>query len=456
MTAGRVLADLREMPADPLIPGLPVVLHPDAVQEIAVRAVGQTELEVTGAAIDYLRYKPGTNCIVAYTLDWHHGPAGRSDKARLYAKAFTGDDFVQAELKVGGGHRLDAQPFPPVYADHETSTVIYFYPNDAELDGLRLIAEPKKIQRTLYEHIPYLPSGEWRISDRRLKLTTVRYKPEKRAVLRIDTRATHRTSGERRPLSVFLRTYADGRGARVHAIMESLHRQLSGQDKVCTPAPRGYIALRNTLLMDGVAGTPLADRLAGEERDRALDQAATALARLHSAAVEAAPPCGTESLLEEAESTCAFLGRLVPDLAGELGELSARLKSAASRTAVCARTGFVHGDFHQGQLLLDGESTALLDFDRSYAGDVVADVGNFGAHMHLLERQGRIVDGAGAFARFTAAYERQAGLRLDDQHLKFWQTFGLLQLAVRPFRTLEPGWAGTIRATVSDCLELAP
>jgi len=452
MTAGRMLMDAREVPTDPDLPGLSAVLDPQMMQKVIARERRDPEVEITGCRIEYLRYKPETNCIVSYALDWRDRSSQETGTAHFYAKAFRPDDFAHASVKADLGRRLEVPRFPAVMSEAGLCTVLYFYPNDAGLDGLRLIAEPKKVQRILYERVPYLPQSEWRISDRRLQLTLVRYKPEKRAVLRIDTRATHRTSGERRPVSIYLRTYVDGRGEQVQAIMESLHRQLHGQDGVTTPPPRGYLPDRKTLLMDAVAGTPLTDCLSGDRRHPALQSAARALTRLHDVRGVDAPARSTESLLEEAESTGRFLARLVPDVRTTLDRALKRLHESTAGLAACARAGFVHGDFYHGQVLIDHRQTALLDFDRSYLGDVTADLGNFGAHMHLMERQGRITDGAGAFDDFMSAYQDAAGFRLDPAHVRFWQTHGLLQLAVRPFRTLESDWTETIRATAADCL----
>jgi aminoglycoside phosphotransferase (APT) family kinase protein len=204
--------------------------------------------------------------------------------------------------------------------------------------------------------------------------------------------------------------------------------------------------------MDCVAGTPLTDCLSGDDRHTALQSAARALARLHEVSGVNAPARSTESLLEEAESTGRFLARLVPDLHTTLDQVLKKLHDSAAESVTCARAGFVHGDFYHGQVLIDHAQTALLDFDRSYLGDVVADLGNFGAHMHLMERQGRISDSAGAFNDFMSAYQDAAGFRLSPAHVKLWQTYGLLQLAVRPFRTFEPSWAESMKAGVADCL----
>ena len=165
-----------------------------------------------------------------------------------------------------------------------------------------------------------------------------------------------------------------------------------------------------------------------------------------------APACSTAELLHEAESTVRFLTRLVPDAGVTLDRIQSGLRDSAGPAAACARDGFVHGDFHAGQVLIDDERTALLDFDRSYRGDVAADLGNFGAHLHLMEKQRRITDSAAAFSDFLGAYKEAAGLEPSPAQIAFWQTFGLLQLAVRPFRTLEPNWAETIRGTLADCL----
>ena len=118
--------------------------------------------------------------------------------------------------------------------------------------------------------------------------------------------------------------------------------------------------------------------------------------------------------------------------------------------------GFVHGDFYPGQVIIKDNRAGIIDFDRSYTGDPIADIGNFIANIRLLKLKGNPIDDAVIEKMFLTAYEESSGKKLDEKRIRFWTIFGIYQLAVNPFRGLEPGWRPKTARILRECLSLLP
>ena len=121
----------------------------------------------------------------------------------------------------------------------------------------------------------------------------------------------------------------------------------------------------------------------------------------------------------------------------------------------------VHGDFNDKQILLSENAVTILDLDEAMAGDPVYDLGLFIAH---LERYALVGDlGPGQVERLSEALldgYGQVTRKPLPAHVELYTAFGLVQLAVEPFRILVPDWPAKIEAVLARadaCLgRLAP
>ena len=66
---------------------------------------------------------------------------------------------------------LETEGGRPYCAVPEQALLLFSFPNDPTLDGLRLATNNKKMQRALYACVKSHPETEWRISDRRMVIT---------------------------------------------------------------------------------------------------------------------------------------------------------------------------------------------------------------------------------------------------------------------------------------------
>ena len=238
-----------DVPSDPTLPGLALVLNPEWMKRTVEEQLFRSGCAVVTCQPRYVRYKPDTNCIVAYDIEWSGEGAEDTADMMCYVKCHTPADFTQAAEKAKSRQWIEDPGYGPLALLNDECAIVYAFPNDAELDGLRLVSDPKKLQRVLYDHHALLPNEDWRISDKRVRVTTIRHKPEKRAVFQVDTRAVNRNTGEKRKVRVYMRTYNDERGAEVFSLMRDLYQALEGDTRIAVPQPFAYLSDSNTVVV---------------------------------------------------------------------------------------------------------------------------------------------------------------------------------------------------------------
>lgn len=88
----------------------------------------------------------------------------------------------------------------------------------------------------------------------------------------------------------------------------------------------------------------------------------------------------------------------------------------------------VHGDFRPANVLVhEGDIEVLLDWELARIGDPIDDLGWYCAPLYNREH---FIPGIWEKQDFLAEYSALTGLRVDADHLKFWQMMAILRLAV--------------------------
>lgn len=436
--------DNAEIPADRELPGLEIMLDSSRVASILRRRIGSGESVRGRCEITYIRYKPGTNCIIAYRYSFP-GADGEADLL-LYAKVYSAAEYSAAVEKSANHRWIEIPGTDPVIILPEHSTIIYLYPNDCIMDGLRIMADPRKIQRILYEFYDKFSKEEWRVSDRKIRLKVMRYKPERRVVLRCDTRAVNRKTGERVKLAAYLRIYGDDPGPGIYSVQQELYDKTRDSREVGVPRPLGYMAERRALLMEEAPGVQLLASRDGGNDARVVSLTAKALAALHRTDVSGLREKSAGYFYEETAATRDMLKNIIPPQAARADEVFELL---GRRVPPPGHAGTVHGDFYYGQVLNDKGRIIILDFDRAHRGDTEYDAGNFIAHLRLLRIRGELPGSGELESIFLKTYResRMAGL----QNLEFWIALGLFRLSVAPFRALEHSWVDKTIEILVEC-----
>jgi aminoglycoside phosphotransferase (APT) family kinase protein len=221
-------------------------------------------------------------------------------------------------------------------------------------------------------------------------------------------------------------------------------------------------------IMRRVAGTAIGRRIVrdqtlGGDRSTLARRLAEQLVRIH----EIRPPRAELAFLGEPRTVHDFIvaayafldatGRVEPAL--ELG-----LRWLDVNAPVPEETVLLHHDFRTGNYMLDADGiTAILDWEFAGWGDPHEDIGWFLARSWRFGKNDREAGGVGSRNAFYAAYERASGRRVDDNRVRYWETFAHARWAIiarqqadRHYsgaeRSLELLLIGTLEPEVDDML----
>jgi len=386
--------DLALVERDPALPGLALLLDLDALETLLGGAVRRR----------YLRYKPGTGCVLALDVDGEQAFAvGYSTAARPKL-----DKTVRAA------------PRGSVLAvDRTRGVLVARLRADRDLPGLA------RLSGDLHRSLARLLRGtDMEGADLAgADLTTLSHKPQRRWVGLLAPRATD-------PVVVRVHRPADVRAR--HAFVRSL---ATGQP--WSPSLLGADARHGISVLSWLPGAGLHDLLAmGRATDAHVRATGAAVAALH------ARPLG-ELAVRPAEADGADLRRAAAAVAALVPELSARSAALAEHlTAALAERRPLpvpaHGDLSADQVVVDARGrTGLIDLDAVTGAEPALDLGSAVAALHvscLLGSGPWNVEGTAAL--LLDGYDRP----VDEHRLQAQVAAGLLRRAVEPFRQCTPGW----------------
>jgi hypothetical protein len=373
---------------------------------------------VDGVSWEYARWKPGvsTTCVFRiYLLD---------GSERLVATKLYADEKARALAERSfrdRGEGASCHPLQPRAFLPERKLAIWCDVADRELPGQAFVLDARKLSR-LVEEAGF--AGPRMISRSRVHPTTLRFKPERRAVWRVDL-ALRDGDYTRRSLA-----------ARVMPPDEA-HRVADARQRLpeSAPVPKLIAAERErgVLLEEWLdVGQPAPDDF-GHAAD-----AGELLALLHRTPVPDDAPArpradaGGALALFEPWPALAELARAIP--AAEDGPPVA----------------WTHGDFHPDQVVprQDASGHALLDLDRIAAGDPARDLASWIADAFV---DGGALDLDAAGGDLRAGYLAGGGAWPDAEHLRHLVADELRGRAAAALRRLEVGAVSKARR----CLVLA-
>ena len=414
-------ADAELVSRDRALPGLGTLLDPEAFAR-ALRGAAPA-LALSAATPTYLRYKPGTNCLVAYRLEVS-GPEASSGEVLVYAKAYGAGAGGKLTKEKWAG-KVGAGGLPASFALASEGIGVFSFPHDTNLEVLRRIMEPAELERALPKIMvrrPEIRSG---------RISTLSYKPERRYVGRIDT-----PEGE----TAVLRFYAEREFERASLPW----RKIKSRGPLRKAARIGAWKTRRVIGVEWIDGEVLPPLLASDRGVAAVSQVGAALASLQVQRDRIDAPLERDVLPAELAAAAQTLAFLVPDLAERAESLAAHLAERLAQRS--APDLLIHGDFYADQVLVDGDEVAVLDLDRVRPGDPSNDLGTFEAHLELACLEGKL----GAAQRATCAdalregHADVAGAAAEGVDLH--TAAALLKLTARPFRHRSDVWPERARA----------
>ncbi len=421
-------ADATLVQADGESPALAVVLDPDGFAKTLSRVY--PDADVTSVQPRYVRYKPGVSCLVGYSIQTASGPVdayARAHRAASSDKIAKVRQRASVPSSLGEGIRVLS----------DTALVIYPFPNDHELRALTSLAEPAARRKLLGELLPDDPPL-WTGT-----LQTIRYKPERRYVARLQS------PGAGSALVKFY-TRSDFLGTTGNVIRFSdepplrISRRLSRSRRHRASAS------------EWLEGRLLREVLKTENGSaEAWVVVGGALARLHAQKPKRLQTCWTAHLYA---ASLADAARAVADVAPQLAASATRITGRLGELFVTGhwRTRrAIHGDFSPDQVLIKDQTAVFLDFDRAGLGDPRIDLGMFHARLILDVIEGGLTPAQAhsAFNQLLEAYRHASGKDLNPE-LNLFVAASLLQCAIEPFRNRHPNWPEKIEAIIAHAVQL--
>jgi hypothetical protein len=257
------------------------------------------------------------------------------------------------------------------------------------------------------------------------------------------------------------KVYAGGQGRLVGPAVTALREHPLDASGASLPflVPRfqAYLPDLRLVLLEAIPGSPLLpalirapdDGAASAVAGRSVGPAVAACARmavaLHRSSV---PVATTRTLSGEIEGAGAAVDNLAPLAPAFAASLHRRLRASGDLALDPAGTpGVVHGDFRPSQVLFDGPTAGLVDFDTMCRGEPALDLGQFTAYLAVaVSRPASVAwqDRAGRDdleTRFLHEYLRLSGSSDPDlllARVAAYRTVALVRLAVRRWCQLEP------------------
>jgi len=174
---------------------------------------------------------------------------------------------------------------------------------------------------------------------------------------------------------------------------------------------------------EAIARRLLRDEAYEEARRRLTANAAEALARIHTIALDGLAGLPRSDPLARPLEFLDITGEVRPVL-----ELAARWLDA-NRPIATGRT-VVHGDFRMGNLLVNTSGlVGVLDWELAHAGDPAEDLGWLSARAWRFGGSGE-VGGFGQLDDLLTRYGEASGRVIDQATVRWWQAYATMKWAV--------------------------
>lgn len=407
----------------PALPGLALVLDAQALAT-AARAHG---LQLPDdCAPCYVRFKPGTRCLVGY------GPRNFRGPPRFYASAL--ERGSQKLVKALERRVVDTEAGPGRIVMSDAAVEVCTFPNDDHLKSLIALSDTEK---------------RMDVTDRLLgredargnsELQLIAYKPERRCV--------------------FKYTLDDGTAAVIKAYEKigfaaARARARHFCSKPGIPGAQRLLGAderRRLLAMNWLTGQSLDEVIRSESPDMCrFHRAGALISTLHDSEPDGLPEWNHRDATAHLVEVANVLAVLLPEEGSRAANLAVRVSAALSEDE--AESVVLHGDFHTRQVLFEGDTAALIDFDEALIGPAAMDLGYCISRLHMdaARREISRETASSAAAALLEGYAPNHPLP-PARSIRAFTALALLDVAHEPFRRHRPDWPSEI-STILDEVE---
>jgi aminoglycoside phosphotransferase (APT) family kinase protein len=350
------------------------------------------EAVIDGVAVGKLWLREDGTCSLRYRLQLAHRSASSDELCvlgRVHPDAAAATESVTqtlarlAELRSGVPTAPAWRRSTAVVA--EAGLALCRFPLDPDLPKLAHAMDPEFLRRLS-------PVGHFLTEP---TVAVVHHPREGACVLR------YRLPGEKSGhpgTTLYGKLYRDGSGDVVDGFLRALARdqdEHGRQYPVRFPTPVVYVPAMRLLVTEELAGEPLVPQLmktllspgaedhsAGDTAlEDAVRESGRALAVLHGSDLATAPVRSAADEVAAVRRELEIVAGVWPDVADRVRR---HIDAVAQDVPEAPDLVLSHGDFTPSQVLLDGNTPAVVDFDTLCWADPALDLGRYLAHLDLL------------------------------------------------------------------------
>jgi tRNA A-37 threonylcarbamoyl transferase component Bud32 len=272
----------------------------------------------------------------------------------------------------------------------------------------------------------------------------LKHKPGRRCTIRYILEPVS-PDGTVRPVALVGKLNGESRmTARVYGWTWALRSAgFAGSGMLRVPAPVAFLPSLGLMVHENIEGADLRHALSGGDTEVAFRLAGQWLAVLHS--VPAPPDVEEKGPAHELRKMSRWRDEVAPYLGrGERTKLrfaQNALRSRARNDPTHWIPALIHRDFYPANVVWDGHSIWVVDFDELALGDPALDVAHFLAHVQnvSLKDTGACDAHARASAHFLNSYQETSKASLAAR-LPFYKSYTFLKLAAKEARRKRGDW----------------
>jgi tRNA A-37 threonylcarbamoyl transferase component Bud32 len=355
-------------------------------------APGRTPFRIRECRITNRRRRDGSSGTVQYEVGLEDPATGHAWNEIVTGISYGGVRTRRAWESIHRSAVPDIDPavqiaLPPFAYVPEFDLLLQVFPHDLHMPALAQLigGPPAKLVPTLLEEFG---AGDWELTS--WDATTVQYRVDKRAILRLTVGMTDRSTGRTSTREFYAKVYRGAEdGRHVFRAQSDLHERASAaRTHLVVAKPIIYADELRTLVTEAIPGTSLSKIIKrGKGSMAAVKSAARAVAEFHHLDVFAPqrPLAEEMARLREAQDIIATAR---PDLAdvvrGMVEAIASGLEGAPS--------SLIHGDLKPDHILIDGDRVALIDFDLLGAADPIIDIAHLLGFLRAPQERSRSRD----------------------------------------------------------------
>jgi len=478
--ASVVPAALTEAQLDPLaspalrqaLPGVVGAFDEQLVQaalQSALFGPSRPNLTIERCEIDQATYVPDPCCIIRYLLTLRDSASDTSHELLVSGHVFPDQDACAAYVRDGLSPlvarmaereeiALFAAPVAMIDALH---MAVYAFPLDADLPSLLRATDRRALAPLLSEALQELQGPGFAVEDCRVEL--VDYGRQQRATLRyhISGRAAGAAMAE--DAIVYGKLTGDGSGALAGPISTTL-RDWQPQSpigyrfnvpQVLAWRPELHLSLLEAIPGESLIGDALKAQLRGKPAasgamsiEQMIDACARIAATLHTSGSQLGRRRTVDDELESLRRELAYLQPISPELGARLAAWLDQITQIAAQSQPLPLC-FNHGDFTYGQLLFDGSSSGLVDFDSVCQAEPALDLAQFLTYLRVASLKSKLTpEATGALIeqlgrRFLDTYAGAVGGSSDDsrqlaERVAIYKSLSLIRRTMRSWQKFKP------------------